>query len=132
MDNSGIFANTISGLFKKLTITTMAKDWKERLGVVYSTDPNFSFETGKEHNPSTLPPGKQHLRVVLDRKQRKGKTVTLVQGFIGTADDLKELGKILKTKCGVGGSEKEGEIIIQGEFADKIKSILMKEGYRVK
>ncbi len=110
----------------------MAKDWKERLGVVYSTNSEYSYETGKEEDPTTLLPEKQHLKVMLDRKQRKGKTVTLVQGFIGKQEDLKQLGKLLKTKCGVGGSEKDGEIIIQGEFADKIKDILVKEGYIVK
>jgi translation initiation factor 1 len=111
---------------------TMAKDWKERLGVVYSTNPDFNYETSGEEGAATRLPAEQCLRVTLDRKQRKGKTVTLVEGFIGTAEDLKILGKLLKTRCGVGGSEKDGMIIIQGEFVSKIKDILIKEGYRVK
>lgn len=110
----------------------MAKDWKDRLGVVYSTNPEFRYDTGSDEEPDTLPHDKQLLRVSIDRKQRKGKSVTLIQGFVGKENDLKELGKILKTKCGVGGSVKEGEIIIQGEFVEKVKEMLTKEGYRVK
>mgnify|MGYP002066126671 CR=1 FL=1 len=110
----------------------MAKDWKDRLGVVYSTSPDFKYEKNREEEPETLPPGEQLLRVSIDRKQRKGKSVTLVTGFIGKADDLKELGKKLKTKCGVGGSVKEAEIIVQGEWIDKVKEILRSEGYKVK
>ena len=97
----------------------MAQDWKDRLGIVYSTNPDFKFETGGEQEADTPAAGKQNLRVITDRKQRKGKTVTLVQGFIGREDDLKELGRILKSRCGVGGSVKEGEIIIQGEHKEK-------------
>ncbi len=110
----------------------MAKDWKERLGVVYSTNPDFQYEKDKEVEGDTLPPDAQNLRVNIDRKQRKGKTVTLVTGFVGSEEDLKALGKKLKTKCSVGGSVKEGEIIIQGEWVEKIKTILKTEGYRVK
>lgn len=110
----------------------MSKDWKERLGVVYSTNSDFKYEKeGNEEQP-TLPKEKQLLRVVIDRKQRKGKTVTLVQGFVGNEGDLKELAKLLKTNCGTGGSSKGGEIVIQGDLTDKIKNLLKKEGYKIK
>ena len=110
----------------------MAKDWKERLGVVYSTNPDFQYETNLEEEHDTPDPQKQNLKVIIDRKQRKGKTVTLVQGFIGKTEDLKSLGRLLKAKCGVGGSVKDGEIIVQGNFADQIKAILIRDGYRIK
>lgn len=121
-------------LIGKLTI--MAKkekqDWKDRLDVVYSTNPDFKYSKEEEEVQETLPPAKQTLKVSIDRKQRKGKSVTLVEGFIGSDDDLKELSKVLKTKCGVGGSAKEGEIIIQGEFKQKVAEILSVLGYKVK
>ena len=94
-------------------------DKKERINVVYSTNPNYQYEYNQEEEQETLAPEKQNLRVTLDSKQRKGKTVTLVQGFTGTEEDLKELAKLLKNKCGVGGSVKDGEIIIQGEVKEK-------------
>ena len=106
----------------------MKADKKNRIHVVYSTDPNYNNETEDE----TLPPEKQNLRVILDSKQRKGKTVTLVQGFVGREDDLKELAKLLKNKCGVGGSVKDGEIIIQGEVKEKVLNILRENKYRAK
>ena len=85
-------------------------DWKERLNVVYSTNPDYHYETENEEEQSTLMPSQQKLRVQLDRKNRGGKVVTLVTGFVGTEDDLKGLGKLLKSKCGVGGSATDGEI----------------------
>lgn len=104
-------------------------DWKSRLNVVYSTNPDYSYEEENTEEQETLEPAKQNLRVRLDRKNRGGKVVTLITGFIGTEDDLKDLGKLLKTKCGVGGAAKDGEIIIQGDFKQKIVDLLIKEGY---
>ena len=110
----------------------MKSDWKDRLGVVFSTNPDFKFETEGQDEMETLPPQQQDLRVQLDKKKRKGKSVTLITGFVGKDDDLKILGKLLKTKCGVGGTVKDGEILIQGDFCSKIMEILIKEGYKVK
>ncbi len=107
-------------------------DWKERLNIVYSTNPDFSFDTGEEDEPETLAPDKQQLRILLDKRHRNGKSVTLITGFVGTAEDLKILAKNLKTRCGVGGSEKDGEILIQGDFRQKVLDILISEGYRVR
>jgi translation initiation factor 1 len=110
----------------------MAKEWKERLGVVYSTNSDFRYDKDETAEPDTLPARQQKLIVQLDKKNRKGKAVTLVTGFIGSADDLQSLGKMLKTKCGVGGTAKDGEILIQGDFRDKVVQILTAEGYQVK
>jgi translation initiation factor 1 len=110
----------------------MASDWKERLGVVYSTNPDFRFEKGEEETSETLPPGKQDLRVRLDKKQRKGKSVTLITGYVGKEEDLQELAKWLKTKLGVGGSAKEGEILIQGDFVQRVLDLLAQGGYKAK
>lgn len=105
-------------------------DWKDRLNVVFSTNPNFQYEIEEEEEQELLPKNQQKLRVKLDRKNRGGKTVTLVTGFVGPEDDLKALGKLLKGKLGVGGSAKDGEIIIQGEFKERVIDILLKEGYK--
>ncbi len=109
----------------------MAKKKKLSGDIVYSTDPNFYEHTEEEHT-ETLPPAQQDLRVWLDRKQRKGKVVTLIKGFVGSDDDLEQLAKLLKTKCGTGGTAKEGEIIIQGDVRAKVLEILSKEGYKAK
>jgi len=99
-------------------------------GFVFSTNNNFDFD--KKEIPETLEPNKQYLEALFSNKGRGGKTVTVITGFVGAEDDLKKLGKILKTKCGVGGSVKDNEIIIQGNYRDKIMEILKKEGYNVK
>ena len=107
-------------------------DWKSRLGVVYSTNPDFRYETAGEAEEETLPPARQRLIVTIDRRNRGGKQVTLVTGFVGKADDLKELGKALKTRLGVGGSAKDGEITVQGDFRDKVVALLKEMGYSAK
>ncbi len=110
----------------------MTGDWKKRLGVVYSTNPDYDYTTPDNSEEQTLPPNQQNLTISLDTKNRKGKSVTLVSGFTGTENDLKELGKMLKSKCGVGGSVKGGDILIQGDFRTRVTEILKKEGYKVK
>lgn len=108
----------------------MAK--KNIKNVVYSTNPNFQYELDEVEEQKTLSKNEQKLYVSIDRKQRAGKEVTLVEGFVGSADDLSDLGKLLKQKCGVGGSAKDGLIIVQGNFKDKVFDILVKGGYNVK
>jgi translation initiation factor 1 len=106
---------------------------KEREGIVYSTANNFNYKYQEDDdNIETLKPNQQNLRVMLDKKQRGGKKVTLVNNFVGKEDDLKELGKKLKSKCGVGGTIKDGEILIQGDFRDRILELLLEEGYKAK
>lgn len=107
-------------------------DWKKRLGVVFSTNPDFVFEEEAAEEVETLAPEKQKLIVSIDRRNRGGKQVTLVSGFVGSEDDLKELGKTLKVKCGVGGSAKDGEITIQGDLRDKVTALLCSMGYKAK
>jgi translation initiation factor 1 len=104
-------------------------NWKDRLNVVYSTNPNFQYEKADAEEPDTLPKEKQLLRIQLDKRNRGGKQVTLITGFVGKDEDLQILGKLLKTKCGVGGSAKDHEMIIQGDLRNKVLEILHKEGY---
>jgi translation initiation factor 1 len=110
----------------------MSKKKREAEGVVYSTNPSFQIQYNENEVQSTLPPAQQNLRVMLDKKQRGGKMVTLVTGFVGTSDDLNDLGKMLKSKCGVGGTAKDGEILVQGDFRDKVLDLLVKAGYKAK
>lgn len=107
-------------------------DWKKRDGIVYSTESNFDYAYQQKEESSTLPPQQQNLKILLDKNGRAGKQVTVVTGFVGTGEDLDALTKLLKTKCGVGGSSKEGEILIQGDVRDKVVLILQKEGYKAK
>lgn len=107
-------------------------DWKKRDGVVYSTNSDFEFSYQQDEEAQTLPPRQQNLRVQLDKSGRAGKQVTLVTGFIGTTADLETLTKVIKTKCGVGGSQKDGEVLIQGDVRDKVVQILQKEGYKAR
>lgn len=108
----------------------MKNDWKDRLNIVYSTNPDFNFDTTDESDDvDALPKEKQQLRIELDKKHRKGKSVTLITNFVGSDDDLQELAKLLKTKCGVGGSARAGEILLQGDFRTKVLELLTKEGY---
>lgn len=101
-------------------------------GIMYSTDPTFEYEDDTLSNEEKVPNNQQDLRVTLDRKNRGGKAVTLITGFRGNDDDLQTLAKMLKTKCGVGGAAKDNEILIQGDFRDKVILILQKEGFKVK
>ena len=108
----------------------MVKNKKYKKGVMYSTNPNFKFEY-ENQEMETLPNNKQHLKLCID-KHRAGKIAVIIKNFIGTKDDLNALSKLLKTKCGVGGSAKNGEIIIQGDVRDKVMGIIEKEGYNYK
>ncbi len=107
-------------------------DWKERLGVVYSTNPEFNFKTDQEENQESIPPALQTLIIQLSTKHRKGKKVTLISGFVGSSEDLKSLEKDIKTKCATGGSSKDNEIIIQGDFRKTAGQFLKSKGYKVK
>ncbi|MBD1429294.1 translation initiation factor [Sphingobacterium litopenaei] len=111
----------------------MAKQKKQKFeGIVFSTDSNFEYEFDSHETVETLPPNRQKLKVLLDKKSRKGKVVTIVEGFVGDDDDLQTLAKTLKQKCGVGGSAKDGEILIQGDFKQKIYDLLKSLEYQVK
>ena len=114
----------------------MAKEKKKVLndfgGIMYSTDPTFEYQDDTLSTTESLPNNQQDLRVMLDKKNRGGKAVTLITGYRGSDDQLQSLAKMLKTKCGVGGAAKDGEILIQGDFRDKVVLMLQKEGYKVK
>jgi len=99
-------------------------------GLIYSTDPNFKIEEENNNDQETLSPAQQKLKVRLDKKQRAGKAVTLVEGFVGKETDIEELGKKIKSFCGTGGSVKDGEILVQGDNRDKILQWLLKNNYK--
>lgn len=107
----------------------MKKNIPDANGFVYSTDPNFSFNN-QQQAEVTLAPADQKLKVRLDSKRRGGKTVTLVEGFVGTENDLEDLGKKLKNFCGTGGSAKDHEIIVQGDQREKVLTWLLKNDYK--
>ncbi|KAB1064313.1 translation initiation factor [Salibacter halophilus] len=108
------------------------KNKKKRVDVVYSTNPDYEYDYEDDGVEETLPPEEQNLKVRIEKKGRGGKTAVVVKGFIGSEDDLKDLAKTIKTKCGTGGSAKDGEIIIQGEMRNKVLEVLQKEGYNAK
>jgi translation initiation factor 1 len=113
----------------------MSKNKKSRnaVGVVYSTNPDYQYQyDDSDEQLETLPPAKQRLHVRMERSGRGGKTVTVVDNFVGSDDDLQALGRTLKTKCGVGGTAKDGQIIIQGDFRERIVALLREMGYPVK
>lgn len=118
---------------QKFKVPMADNDWKKRLGVVFSTDPDYIYDEQEEKEQAeTLPPEKQKLTVTIDRRNRGGKQVTLVSGFTGSDEDLAELGKTLKVKCGVGGTAKNGEITIQGDLRDKVTALLNSMGYKAR
>lgn len=110
----------------------MSNKNKKKEGIVYSTDPNFTYQQQEKRENKSLPPEQQTLIIQLDKKQRKGKVVTLISGFAENEDDLKALGKWLKTKCGSGGTVKDDQILIQGEFRDTVSQLLQEKGYKTK
>jgi translation initiation factor 1 len=114
------------------SMTKKNNDWKKRDGMVYSTSDDFEFQTDSNEEQDRVAPNQQNLKVLLDKKARAGKKVTLIEGFVGNDVELAVLGKLLKNKCGVGGSAKDGEILIQGDHRDKIVQILQAEGYKAK
>ena len=105
---------------------------KNVVGVMYSTNPEFQYSFENKSEKETLPPQQQNLRVFIEKKHRGGKTAIIIKDFVGKIDDLEELGKFLKSKCGTGGTVKDGEILIQGDFRDKIMTILLEKGYKAK
>ncbi|HIS34916.1 MAG TPA: translation initiation factor [Candidatus Avirikenella pullistercoris] len=107
-------------------------DWKKRLNIVYSTNPDFQYQTEEEPEVESVPPSRQNLRITLDKRNRGGKQVTLIADFKGSEQELKDLCRFLKSKCGVGGAAKDGEILIQGDFRNKVADILKEKGYRVR
>ena len=115
---------------KQETSTSIPIDKKKRKGIVYSTNPDYTYSAEDETEVDTLPPNQQKLRVYIERKGRAGKTVTIIKGFVGIKQDLNSLGTQIKQQLGVGGSIKDGEIIIQGSHKEKIEEILRKIGYK--
>ena len=115
--------------FRISILLNMMNDWKDRLGVVFSTNQDYNYEYDEPQEQETLPPGQQKLRVTIEKKGRGGKVATIVKGFVGTDADRGKLEKMLKTKCGVGGSSKDGLIILQGDIRDKIIQLLRDLGY---
>ena len=109
-----------------------ARNKKSGDGIIYSTNPGFVYDDNTAKEPDTLPPRQQDLRISLDRKLRGGKKVTLITGFVGKLDDLKALGHMLKIKCGTGGSVKDGDILIQGDFRERVMKLLQDNGYKAK
>ena len=107
------------------------KNTPDKNGFVFSTNPNFAFQNSESDSAETLVPGKQRLRIVLDTRHRGGKTVTAITGFIGKPEDLEILGKKLKQYCGTGGSVKDGQILIQGDQTVKVRTYLLKEGFKI-
>lgn len=133
----GIFFNVNNqelNLYKNKVMSNekRSKKFSSFDGIVFSTNPDQEYSTFEEEIQETLKPAHQDLRVQLDKKQRGGKAVTLITGFRGNDEDLKSLGKILKSKCGVGGAVKDGEILIQGDFRQKVMDLLLIEGYKAK
>ncbi len=110
----------------------MSKKKNESSGIVYSTNPDFKYSNNNNTESETPAPAQQDLRVLRDSKQRGGKTVTLITGFVGKEEDIEKLTKMLKTKCGTGGTFKDGEIIIQGDQREKVFDLLLAAGYKVK
>ncbi|MES2629101.1 MAG: translation initiation factor [Bacteroidota bacterium] len=110
----------------------MAKKKTNRVDIVYSTNPEFNYTTEENETAETLDAGKQTLHILIDKKQRAGKEVTIVENFVGAEADLEKLGKVLKAKCGVGGSVKNGQILIQGNFRDRVTMLLGEMGYKTK
>lgn len=104
-------------------------DWKDRLNIVYSTNPDFAYRHEETEEVATPEKSCQKLRVSIEKKGRGGKTVTVVKGFTGSETDLQALGRLLKTRCGVGGSAKDGEILIQGDCRQRVADLLRQEGY---
>jgi translation initiation factor 1 len=107
-----------------------SNDWKDKLKFAYSTNPDYKPESETQEEISAIEPSKQNLRIWLEKKNRGGKIVSIISGYEGSDEELKELGRLIKSKCGVGGSVKDGEILIQGDFRDRILNILNELGYK--